>query len=93
MYVCMYVCWSFYLWHGCYEIENAVSLCNVMLIMEAVNDCFIVAIIGKDSLTTLAVEAGRKALQMSQVDPNDVDLVLMCTSTPEDLFGSAPQVS
>ena len=64
-----------------------------MLIMEAVNDCFIVAIIGKDSLTTLAVEAGRKALQMSQVDPDDVDLVLMCTSTPEDLFGSAPQVS
>ncbi|KAK4583709.1 hypothetical protein RGQ29_021722 [Quercus rubra] len=47
---------------------------------------------GKDSLTTLAVEAGRKALQMSQVDPNDVDLVLMCTSTPEDLFGSAPQI-
>ncbi|XP_065624869.1 beta-ketoacyl-[acyl-carrier-protein] synthase III, chloroplastic isoform X2 [Quercus suber] len=46
---------------------------------------------GKDSLTTLAVEAGRKALQMAQVDPDDVDLVLMCTSTPEDLFGSAPQ--
>ncbi|KAF3974773.1 hypothetical protein CMV_001921 [Castanea mollissima] len=47
---------------------------------------------GKESLTTLAVEAGRKALQMAQVDPDDVDLVLMCTSTPEDLFGSAPQI-
>ncbi|KAE8055965.1 hypothetical protein FH972_012769 [Carpinus fangiana] len=47
---------------------------------------------GKDSLTTLAVEASRKALEMAQVDPDDVDLVLMCTSTPEDLFGSAPQI-
>jgi 3-oxoacyl-[acyl-carrier-protein] synthase-3 len=53
---------------------------------------FNVALTGKDSLTTLAVEASRKALEMAQVDPDDVDLVLMCTSTPEDLFGSAPQV-
>ncbi|XP_073062192.1 beta-ketoacyl-[acyl-carrier-protein] synthase III A, chloroplastic-like isoform X1 [Primulina eburnea] len=47
---------------------------------------------GKDSLTGLAVEAARKALQMALVDPDDLDLVLMCTSTPEDLFGSAPQI-
>lgn len=47
---------------------------------------------GKDSLTDLAVEAAKKALQMAEVDPDDVDLVLLCTSTPEDLFGSAPQV-
>ncbi|XP_015901108.3 beta-ketoacyl-[acyl-carrier-protein] synthase III A, chloroplastic [Ziziphus jujuba] len=47
---------------------------------------------GKDSLTALAVEAAEKALQMAQVDPDDVDLVLMCTSTPEDLFGNAPQI-
>ncbi|KAK6934879.1 3-Oxoacyl-[acyl-carrier-protein (ACP)] synthase III [Dillenia turbinata] len=47
---------------------------------------------GNESLTALAVEAARKALQMARVDPDDVDLVLMCTSTPEDLFGSGPQV-
>lgn len=47
---------------------------------------------GKDSLTGLAVEAAKKALEMAKVDPDDVDLVLMCTSTPEDLFGSAPQI-
>ncbi|XP_042004511.1 3-oxoacyl-[acyl-carrier-protein] synthase 3 A, chloroplastic-like isoform X2 [Salvia splendens] len=47
---------------------------------------------GKDSLTDLATEAARKALQMAEVDPEEVDLVLMCTSTPEDLFGSAPQI-
>ncbi|KAH6779452.1 3-ketoacyl-acyl carrier protein synthase III [Perilla frutescens var. hirtella] len=47
---------------------------------------------GKDSLTDLAVEAARKALEMAEVDPDEVDLVLMCTSTPEDLFGSAPQI-
>ncbi|CAI9754762.1 unnamed protein product [Fraxinus pennsylvanica] len=47
---------------------------------------------GKDSLTALATEAAKKALEMAEVDPDDVDLILMCTSTPEDLFGSAPQI-
>lgn len=47
---------------------------------------------GKDSLNALAVEAAKKALEMAQVGPNEVDLILLCTSTPEDLFGSAPQV-
>ncbi|KAK4481841.1 hypothetical protein RD792_012752 [Penstemon davidsonii] len=46
----------------------------------------------KDSLTALAVEAAKKALEMAKVDHDEVDLVLMCTSTPEDLFGSAPQI-
>ncbi|CAA0837303.1 3-oxoacyl- [Striga hermonthica] len=47
---------------------------------------------GKDSLTSLAVEASQKALDMAGASPDDVDLVLLCTSTPEDLFGSAPQI-
>ncbi|PPD72244.1 hypothetical protein GOBAR_DD30844 [Gossypium barbadense] len=46
---------------------------------------------GKESLKKLAVEAARKALEMADFDPNDLDLILMCTSTPEDIFGSAPQ--
>ncbi|XP_022758924.1 3-oxoacyl-[acyl-carrier-protein] synthase 3 A, chloroplastic-like [Durio zibethinus] len=47
---------------------------------------------GKESLKNLAVQAARKALEMADFDPNDLDLILMCTSTPEDLFGAAPQV-
>lgn len=47
---------------------------------------------GKDRMTGLAVEAAQKALEMAEVDPDDVDLVLLCTSTPDDLFGSAPQI-
>ncbi|PWA50304.1 plastid 3-keto-acyl-ACP synthase III [Artemisia annua] len=47
---------------------------------------------GKDRMTGLAVEAAQKALDMAEVDPSDVDLVLLCTSTPDDLFGSAPQI-
>ena len=43
-------------------------------------------------MTGLAVEAAQKALEMAEVHPSDVDLVLLCTSTPDDLFGSAPQV-
>ncbi|KAI7741196.1 hypothetical protein M8C21_007745 [Ambrosia artemisiifolia] len=47
---------------------------------------------GNESLTGLATEAALKALEMAQVEPDDVDLILLCTSTPEDLFGGAPQV-
>lgn len=51
------------------------------------------SITGEDTLVGLATEAARNALEMANVDPNDIDLILMCTSTPEDLFGSAPQVA
>ncbi|XP_016176350.1 3-oxoacyl-[acyl-carrier-protein] synthase III, chloroplastic [Arachis ipaensis] len=47
---------------------------------------------GRDNLIALGVDASRKALEMANVDPDDLDLILMCTSTPEDLFGSAPQI-
>ncbi|XP_024369156.1 uncharacterized protein [Physcomitrium patens] len=50
-------------------------------------------VLGEDeSLTTLSVDASRKALEMANVKPEEVDLLLLCTSTPDDLFGSAPQV-
>ena len=47
---------------------------------------------GGETITSLAVESCRKALEMAKVEEKDVDLVLLCTSTPDDLFGSAPQV-
>ncbi|KAJ4951666.1 hypothetical protein NE237_028498 [Protea cynaroides] len=47
---------------------------------------------GDDRLTGLATEAAKRALEMAQIGANDVDLILLCTSTPEDLFGSAPQI-
>ncbi|KAJ0975271.1 hypothetical protein J5N97_017236 [Dioscorea zingiberensis] len=42
---------------------------------------------GNETLNGLAVDAAKGALDMAQVDADDVDLVIMCTSTPEDLFG------
>ncbi|KAI3727496.1 hypothetical protein L6452_16112 [Arctium lappa] len=47
---------------------------------------------GKESMTSLAVEASKKALQMAEVEPDDVDLILLCSSTPEDLLGGAPMI-
>jgi len=47
-------------------------------------------ILSKDeSLTQLGAEAAKNALAMAGVSPEEVDLVLLCTSTPDDLFGSA----
>ena len=45
-----------------------------------------------ESLSSLAAQAGRAALEMAQVAPEAVDMILLATSTPDDLFGSAGQV-
>jgi 3-oxoacyl-[acyl-carrier-protein] synthase-3 len=44
------------------------------------------------SLADLAATAGRAALEMAAVEPTAVDLIILATSTPDDLFGSAAQV-
>lgn len=45
-----------------------------------------------ESLSGLAAAAGTAALEMSGLAPDDVDLIILATSTPDDLFGSAAQV-
>ncbi|NJN21074.1 MAG: beta-ketoacyl-ACP synthase 3 [Leptolyngbya sp. RL_3_1] len=44
------------------------------------------------SLAELAATAGRAALEMAAVEATTVDLIILATSTPDDLFGSAAQV-
>ena len=46
----------------------------------------------QDSLSSLAASAGAAALDMGGLGPADVDLIILATSTPDDLFGSAAQV-
>lgn len=45
-----------------------------------------------ETLGSLAVEAANGALEMAEVDAGEVDLIIMCSSTPDDLFGSGGQV-
>ncbi|MBC6434260.1 beta-ketoacyl-ACP synthase III [Nostoc sp. HG1] len=45
-----------------------------------------------ESLSGLATAASRKAIAASGIKPEDLDLILLATSTPDDLFGSACQV-
>jgi len=40
----------------------------------------------------MAVEAAKNALQMAQLTPNDIDLIIVATSTP-DYFGSFPSTA
>lgn len=44
------------------------------------------------SLSSLAAEAGQKAIAMAGMTPADIDLIVLATSTADDLFGSASQV-
>ena len=45
-----------------------------------------------ESLSQLSAEAGLKAVAMANLDPTDIDLIILATSTPDDLFGSAVKV-
>lgn len=42
-----------------------------------------------ETLSDLAATAAQRALEMAQLDPSQVDLLVLATSTPDDLFGSA----
>ncbi|QZZ22381.1 ketoacyl-ACP synthase III [Leptothermofonsia sichuanensis E412] len=42
-----------------------------------------------ESLAVLAASAGREAIAMAGLEPSDLDLILLATSTPDDLFGTA----
>jgi len=45
-----------------------------------------------ETVTTMASEAGRAALAQAGWRPEDLDLILLATSSPDDLFGTAPRV-
>jgi 3-oxoacyl-[acyl-carrier-protein] synthase-3 len=45
-----------------------------------------------ESLTTLATVASRQAIAASGITPGDLDLIVLTTSTPDDLFGTACQI-
>ena len=46
----------------------------------------------KESLGELCGQASERALAMSGWDAESLDLILLATSTPDDLFGSAPRL-
>ncbi|HIK03683.1 MAG TPA: beta-ketoacyl-ACP synthase 3 [Trichormus sp. M33_DOE_039] len=45
-----------------------------------------------ESLSTLAAAASRQAIASAGITPAEIDLILLATSTPDDLFGSACKV-
>jgi 3-oxoacyl-[acyl-carrier-protein] synthase-3 len=44
------------------------------------------------SLSGLAAEAAKRAMEMAGVAPDQVQLIILATSTPDDLFGTASQI-
>jgi 3-oxoacyl-[acyl-carrier-protein] synthase-3 len=45
-----------------------------------------------ETVTSLAAAAGQAALERAGWDPLELDLILLATSSPDDLFGTAPRV-
>lgn len=46
----------------------------------------------EESLRSLAATAARNAIEMAGISSMEIDLILLATSSPDDLFGSASQV-
>ena len=49
-------------------------------------------LLSSERLSDYATASARSALEMASVAPEDVDMILMCTSSPDDVFGSATTV-
>ncbi|MBV8887300.1 MAG: ketoacyl-ACP synthase III [Chroococcidiopsidaceae cyanobacterium CP_BM_RX_35] len=47
---------------------------------------------GSESLSTIATIASQGAIAMAGITPGDLDLIILATSTPDDLFGSASEI-
>ena len=45
----------------------------------------------EETLTQLISRAGKSALEMAQWEANSLDMIILASSTPDDLFGSAPK--
>ncbi|MBC6418468.1 MAG: ketoacyl-ACP synthase III [Prochloron sp. SP5CPC1] len=45
-----------------------------------------------ESLSELAARAGKEAIAMAGITPNQIDLIILATSTPDDLFGSGSKI-
>lgn len=43
----------------------------------------------QESLADIAAQAAQSAIAMANLAPEDIDLILLATSTPDDLFGTA----
>ncbi|MCT7952090.1 beta-ketoacyl-ACP synthase 3 [Ancylothrix sp. C2] len=43
----------------------------------------------QESLAQLATEASKNALEMAKIEPQELDLIILATSSADDLFGSA----
>jgi len=46
-----------------------------------------------ETLKSLSIQAASNALEMSGLDPLDIDLVIVATSSPDDMFGDGPSVA
>jgi 3-oxoacyl-[acyl-carrier-protein] synthase-3 len=47
---------------------------------------------GEESTASLAAQAGRQAIERANLTPLDIDLIVVATSTTDDLFGTASRV-
>ncbi len=45
-----------------------------------------------ESLSQLSAIAANQAIAMAEISPTDIDLIILATSTPDDMFGSACKI-
>lgn len=84
--LCLGIIWCNRNWY------NSLLSVSIVIIPSLLACVMMNFLTGNETLGSLAVEAANGALEMAQVDSGEVDLIIMCSSTPDDLFGSGGQV-
>jgi 3-oxoacyl-[acyl-carrier-protein] synthase-3 len=46
-----------------------------------------------ENLQDLGIQAAKQALEMAGVDPTELDMVICATSSPDNIFGDAPEIA
>ena len=47
----------------------------------------------KETLEELIISSSNESIKNADINPKDIDLLILCSSTPEDLFGDASKIS
>ncbi|MBV8882514.1 MAG: hypothetical protein JO235_00730 [Chroococcidiopsidaceae cyanobacterium CP_BM_RX_35] len=71
-----------------YQLSRIVETSNNW-IKSRTGICSRYLLLPDSSLTAIATQAARKAITMADLAPKELDLIVLATSTPDDLFGSA----
>lgn len=77
-----------------FDLENVVETSDEWITTRTgISERHVLLHDGDETIKTIATSAAAAALEMSEVPAEDIDLVIVATSTPDDMFGDSTSVA